>query len=178
MRGALPEDSHPLDRLLAGGRHCRLLMAWRPPIGLKLPELTDFERVACLARPAEPMLGTVVADALRLPFVEALFDRALVTSPLPGSRAREELRELWRVLTPASLTLLVVKARRPWQWQAPGWLQDDLAPLLADTMFDVLDWRIETLPQRFHLILVGKADGLAPTMIGRVEEVTAPAVAM
>ena len=44
-------------------------------------------------------------------------------------------------------------------------------------MFEVLDWRIETMPNRHHLVLVGKRDGLRPAMVGRVEESVAPATA-
>lgn len=163
--------------MLAGGRHNRLLIAGQTPPSLCLPDLTHFERIAWIARPGQPGAGAIVADPVRLPFVEALFDRALVTTPLPPDSAHAELRELWRVLSPASLALLIIKARRAWQFQAPGWTQDALAPLLGDAMFETLDWQVETLPQRQHLILVGKRDGLSPAMIGRVEETIVPALA-
>ncbi len=157
-----------LARLCAGGRHCRMLLCGRPPIGLVLPDLTGFDRVAWVSRPHEPAPGTIVADPLRLPFQEALFDRALVSGSLPAPDAQASLRELWRVLAPAALALLVIRARRPWQWQAPGWTKDRLKSALDAAMFDVIDWQIETLPQRHHLILVEKHDGLRPAMIGKV----------
>ena len=119
----------------------------------------------------------MVVDPLRLPFAEALFDKALVTSTLPRMTAKAELRELWRVLAPAGVALLVVKARRPWQFQAPGWVREKLAPVVEEAMFEVLDWRVETMPDRWHLVLVGKRDGLRPAMIGRVDAVESVAVA-
>ena len=168
---------HPLARLLAGGRHIRLLVFGPPPPALALPPLDRCERVVWLVRRGDPAAGPVVADPERLPFVEAVFDRLLVTTLLPSDAGRAELRELWRILAPAGLALLVVKARRRWQVGAPGWRQSELRALLADAMFDELDWRIETLPDRWHLVLVGKADGLRPEMIGRVSEAFTPAPA-
>jgi hypothetical protein len=175
MTPARPEaDASPLARLLAGGRHNRLGLLWEPPSGLRIGETAHFERVVRLLRPGQPGIvfagqAVAIADPVRLPCVEALFDRLLVTSPLPGSSARAELRELWRVMSPAALALLVIKARRPWQWTAPGWLEDDLRPLLDALLFEVHDWQIETLPDRHHVILVGKRDGLRAVPIGVVE---------
>ena len=157
-----------IDRFFAGGRHVRLLIAGQTPAGLALPDCTHFERVARLAWQGQP--GPVIADPARLPFTEALFDRALATSALPKPAVRAELREIWRVLAPAGLALFVVKARRPWQLQAPGWGKRRLELLLADALFEVLDWRTEAIPDRHHLILVGKRDGLRPAMIGRAAE--------
>ncbi len=172
-------DDSAIARLFAGGRHVRLLIAGQPPIGLALPGCDHFERVVHVSRPGGQ--GPVIADPSRLPFIEAIFDRALVTTPLPSAAARAELREIWRILSPAGLALLVIQARRRWPMgpgrQAPGWVRESLKPVLNDAMFEVLDWRIETIPDRWHLILVGKRDGLRPAMIGRVEEVAAPAVA-
>jgi SAM-dependent methyltransferase len=164
--------SEALARFFAGGRHVRLLIAGPPPSGLTIPPLDHFERVVQLGP------GHVVADPTRLPFIEAMFDRALVTTPLPAASARAELREIWRTLAPAGLALFVIKARRPWQIHAPGWLKDDLAVLLADGMFETLDWQIDTIPDRHHLILVAKRDGMRPAMIGRVVEATVTAGAV
>jgi hypothetical protein len=156
-------------RFFAGGRHVRLLIAGPPPAGLVVPPLDHFDRVARLAP------DWLVADPTRLPFIEAVFDRALVTTPLPMANARAELRELWRIMAPAGLGLFVIKARRPWQLHTPGWLKDDLAAVLADAMFEALDWQIETIPDRQHLVLVGKRDGIRPAMIGRAVEAIVPA---
>jgi hypothetical protein len=169
-----PDDASPLARLLAGGRHNRLAIIGEPPAGLAIGETAHFERVARLLRREQSAAcfagrTTAVADPLRLPFVEALFDRLLVTSPLPASTAGAELRELWRIMSPAALAVFVVKARRPWQLAAPGWLEDDLRTITDDAMFEVLDWQIETIPDRHHIILAGKRDGLRAAPIGAVE---------
>jgi hypothetical protein len=162
-------DTSSLARLLAGGRHNRLVIIGGPPPGLEIGATAHFERVVRLVRPGEAVLpGGCVADSLRLPFTEALFDRLLVTSLLPAGTARAELRELWRIMSPAALALLVIKARRPWRRGAPGWLEDDLRPVLDDAMFEVLEWEVETIPDRHHLILAGKRDGLRAAPIGAV----------
>ncbi len=178
----LETDASSLARLLAGGRHNRLGLLWEPPPGLRIGETAHFERVIRLLRPGQSGMAfaghsVAVADPLRLPCVEALFDRLLVTTVLPGSTARAELRELWRVMSPAALALLIVKARRPWQWSAPGWLEDDLRPLLDALLFEVHDWQVETLPNRHHVILVGKRDGLRSAPIGAVEVQDVPVTA-
>lgn len=161
---------HPLARLFAGGRHVRLLLLGRSPDAIILPRLDGFDRVAWLVRPGDAVPGCVIADPLRLPFIEALFDRALVTTLLSEPDAQAELRELWRVLAPAGLAVLAVKARRRWQFQAAGWTREALEPLVSAAMFEVLDWQTESLPDRWHLVLVAKIDGLRPAMIGRVSE--------
>ena len=150
-----------------------------------IPDCTHFERVARLVWPgqlepgqSEPgQSGPIIADPARLPFAEALFDRAMVASVLPRPSVKTELREVWRILAPAGLALFVTKARRPWQVHAPGWRRETLEPALADAMFEVLDWRTQTIPDRHHLILVGKRDGWRPAMIGRTEESTATVTA-
>lgn len=160
------DPARPAAALEAGGDTARLLIAGRPPAALAEPDEVPFERVVRLAWPGQ--VGPVMADAGRLPFVEAMFDRVLLTSQLPRARARSDLRELWRIMAPAALALLVVKARRPWQllgWQPVGWTQGDLAQALDDAMFVTHDWRVATLPKRWHLVLVGKADGLRPAAV-------------
>lgn len=156
-------DDPPLTRLYASPAELRLLLLGRPPLGLHLPPSDGFTHHIRVARPGQTG-AEILSDPSRLPFLEAVFDRILTTTPLPKLSARAELREIWRIMAPAALALLVVKARRPWQWQAPGWTRDKLEPLLADLMFVVHDWQIETIPDRWHLILVGKADGWRPAM--------------
>ena len=156
-----------LARLLAGGRHVRLLVAGNPPPGVAMPPADGFERFVQVVWPSQ--VGPIVADALRLPFYEAVFDRALVTTPLPLLAAKASLREVWRVLAPAGLAVFVVKARRP--WQGTGWSRKGLEGVLGEAMFEVLDWQVAAVPDRWHLVLVGKRDGLRPAMIGRVDAV-------
>ena len=155
------DPARPAAALEAGGDTARLLIAGRPPAALAEPDEVPFERIVRLAWPGQ--VGPVMADAGRLPFVEALFDRVLLTSQLPRARARADLRELWRIMAPAALALLAIKARR-W-WQPVGWTQADLAQALDDAMFVTHDWRVATLPKRWHLVLVGKADGLRPSAV-------------
>lgn len=176
------DDDGPLARLLAGGRHNRLLVLGEPPTALHIGDTRHFERVARLLRPGQPGIvpagqSFAVGDPRQLPFIEALFDRLLVTTPLPVAAARPELREMWRVMSPAALGLLVIKARRPWQVARPGWLADDLAPVIEAAMFEVLAWRVEAVPDRHHLILVGKRDGLRAAPIGEVRTRTVTATA-
>jgi hypothetical protein len=168
-------ESPPLARLLAGGRHGRLLVLGRPP-GTVTLHCENFERVAFVATMDDDIsLGTVRADPHHLPFIEALFDKALWSCPLVQPRLM--LRELWRVLAPAGLAVIIVRARRPWNALSHGWLREPLALRLDEAMFDVLDWQIEALPDRHHVVLVGKRDGLKPVMIGRVTSVEAAAMA-
>ncbi|WP_310496757.1 hypothetical protein [Sandarakinorhabdus sp.] len=165
----------PLDRLLAGGRHGRLLVLGRPPGGVAL-KLDGWERVACVATIDEDIRpGTLRADPHHLPFHEALFDKALWSCPLVQPRLM--LRELWRVLGPAGLAVLVVQARRPWQGLSHGWMREPLALRLEEAMFEVIDWQVENLPERHHVVLVGKKDWEAPVMIGEAQTVMAPVTA-
>ena len=171
------DPARPATALEAGGDTARLLIAGRPPAKLAEPDEVHFERIVRLAWPGQG--GPVTADPTRLPFVEAMFDRVLLTSQLPRARARTDLRELWRIMAPAALALLAIKARRPWQilgWQPVGWTQADLAQALDDAMFVTHDWRVATLPKRWHLVLVGKADGLRPAAV-QAATVTAPVAA-
>jgi SAM-dependent methyltransferase len=157
----------PLDRLFAGGRHGRLLVLGRPPERVHLL-LDGWERVACVAAcDDDTRPGTVRADPHHLPFLEAVFDKALLSAPL--MEPRKMLRELWRVMGPAGLAVLVVKARRPWQGLERGWLKEPLALRLDEAMFEVIDWQIELLPERFHVVLVGKRDGVKPVLVGAAE---------
>jgi SAM-dependent methyltransferase len=170
----------PLDRLFAGGRpesnDGRLLVLGRPPERVLL-QLEGWERVACIASRDEDIRpGTVRADAHHLPFTEALFDKALLSAPLVQPRLM--LRELWRVLAPAGLAVLVVQARWPWQSNAHGWQRAPLALRLEEAMFEVLDWRVQHLPARHHVVLLEKCDGVRPVLVGEAEPAlaTAPAV--
>ncbi len=164
-------DASPIERLFAGGRPedpgGRLIVLGRPPARVTLL-MDGWERVACVAAEDDDMRpGTVRADPHHLPFIEAMFDKGLVSAPLVQPRLM--LRELWRVLGPAGLVVMIVKARRPWQGMDRGWLREPLALRLDEAMFEVLDWRIETLPERFHVVLVAKSDGVKPVLAGETE---------
>ncbi len=167
--------ARPLERLFAGPRHGRLLVLGRPPAAVVIP--TDgWERFACVAATDEDMrAGTVRADPHHLPFAEAVFDRALVTAPLIQPRLM--LRELWRVLGPAGVAVMVVPARWPWQAKARGWRKDPLALRLDEAMFEVLDWQVQRLPQRHHVVMLAKRDGMRPALVGAAEPSRVPATA-
>ena len=172
-------DAGPLARLLAGGRHNRLLILGAPPPELGIEGTGHFERVVRLvqtdAQAEHAGHNLAVADPTRLPFVEALFDRVLLTSLLPSTAARTELREAWRIMSPAALAVFVVKARRPWQVKHAGWSTDDLVAVIEASMFEVLDKAVETIPDRHHIVLVSKRDGLRAAPLGAVMARTAPA---
>ncbi|WP_439532319.1 hypothetical protein [Polymorphobacter sp.] len=170
MTAVLP----PLDRLLAGGQQIRLLVHGILPPGIAPPDPARCERLAHVA--ATPRPGSVVADPCRLPFAEAIFDRALVATSLPAPRG--ELRELWRVLAPAGLALLLLPCRSGWPWRRRGWTRTLVEPLLEDCMFEILDWRMASLPDRTCVALLGKRDGLRPAMVGLAEPATEAAPAM
>ena len=167
MTRALPA----LDRLYAGGRHVRMLVGGEMPDGLALPEGPALSvRVAATPKP-----GGVVADMTRLPFAEALFDRAVLATGL--ALPKPELRELWRVLAPAGLAVLLVPARYGWPWARTGWDRSRLEPRLEDCMFEILDWQVTRLGTKTCVVLLGKRDGLRPAMVGQVEAVGQPAAA-
>lgn len=165
----MTDPEGPLARFAVGGRHVRMLIVGPLPAAMTLPDLSACER---LVRIADAPPADAIADPLRLPFVEALFDRVLLASPLPDARGL--LRETWRVLAPAGLALFVVPARRPWQLARHGWAGDALVEALADGMFKVLAREVATIPDRHHLMLAAKCDGLAPIGPTRV---TTPAAA-
>jgi SAM-dependent methyltransferase len=171
----LIRDATPFERLFAGYRHGRLLVLGRPPAAVKM-NLDGWERVACIAATDDDCRpGIVRADPHHLPFTEALFDKALLSAPLVQPRLM--LRELWRVLGPAGLAVLVVRARRPWHVKDLGWLREPLALRLDEAMFEVLEWRIELLPERHHVVLVGKRDWEKPALAGAAEAGMEPRLA-
>jgi len=169
-------DATPIERLFAGHRaehpNGRLLVLGRPPEKVEL-NLEGWERVACVAASDDEVrLGTVRADPHHLPFHEALFDKALLSAELVQPRLM--LRELWRVLAPAGLAVLVVRARRPWHIKDIGWLRDPLQLRLDETMFEVMDWRVESLPDRHHVVLVSKRDWQKSVLVGAADPAMEP----
>ncbi|MFZ4381226.1 MAG: hypothetical protein ACOYO0_04575 [Sandarakinorhabdus sp.] len=171
-------DATPIERLFAGHRadnpNGRLLVLGRPPGKVTL-NLEGWERIACVAASDEELRpGTVRADPHHLPFHEALFDKALLSADLVQPRLM--LRELWRVLAPAGLAVLVVRARRPWHIKDIGWLRDPLQLRLDETMFEVIDWRVETLPERYHVVLVAKRDWQKPVLVGEADPALVPRI--
>ena len=169
-------NATPIERLFAGQRReapsGRLLVLGQPPERVAL-NFDGWERTACVAaNDAEARPGTVRADPHHLPFHEALFDKLLLSAPLIQPRLM--LREVWRVLSPAGLAVLIVRARRPWHIKDIGWLREPLSLRLDEAMFEVLDWQIETLPDRHHVVLVSKRDWQRPVMVGAADPAMQP----
>jgi SAM-dependent methyltransferase len=165
-------EATPIERLFAGQRHGRLLVLGQPPARVNL-NLEGWERIACVATSdAESRPGTVRADPHHLPFHEALFDKLLLSAPLIQPRLM--LREVWRVLSPAGLAVLIVRARRPWHIKDIGWLREPLALRLDEAMFEVMDWQVESLPERYHVVLVAKTDWQRPVMVGATDSALQP----
>ena len=102
---------------------------------------------------------TVAADPLRLPFVEGVFDAALAMTPLdaPG------LRELWRVLGPAGVLVVVVPRRllipRETGLGGAHHPRASLTKLLDAAMFEPGEW---TKVAGVHVVRATKRDGFAP----------------
>lgn len=133
------------------------------------------------------------ADAL--PFAEGMFDQVLLVHALEfAERPAALLRELWRVMAPASELILIVP-NRAGLWthfeatpfgQGRPWGRNELMRLLRDTMFEPLSWRsalvappvrglrwldaplTRALPRigGIHFVLARKTDGLAPLATG------------
>ena len=157
------------------------------------------------AWPATGLNCAIAADPAHLPFVEAIFDQAIVVHALEASESpRALLRELWRVLAPAGELVLIVPNR------SSLWALTEATPLgegrtygrralgrtLDDAMFEIVERRTvlaappiaalawsEALLARIapgfggvHLVRAAKRDGLAPVGKIRVTAATpAPA---
>ncbi|MFC3711641.1 methyltransferase domain-containing protein [Sphingoaurantiacus capsulatus] len=149
---------------------------------------------------------TTRADEFNLPFAEAMFDQALLVHALEFAEPpRKLLRELWRVLAPGGELVLIVPNRLGlWTHfeatpfgQGRPWGKGELTRLLRDSMFEPvsartalvappvrglrwLDRPLMRVARRFggiHFLLARKTDGLAATMIGRVEAAPVQAAA-
>ena len=121
-------------------------------------------------------VGAVVVDPLRLPFVEALFDVAVVTDALEASDAPAVLlRELRRVLAPAGVAWIVVPRRRlSLSHGAPGhhFSRARLDRLLVEAMLEPVDW--QTIGAAY-LVRAEPRGGVSPPPLTRVATRLAPA---
>ena len=185
-------------RLLAVGHPGPLLTGLDP---------AKLERLA-VAMTGEPRLFppghpscALIAAPESLPFAESMFDQALVIHALEfAERPAAMLRELWRVLAPASELVLVVP-NRAGLWthfeatpfgQGRPWGRNELMQLLRDAMFEPVSWRsalvappvkglgwldrpLTRVAPRLggiHFVLARKTDGLAPIGPGRLARAT------
>lgn len=97
------------------------------------------------AWPADGKRHSLLAEDARLPFMDAVFDRALVVHGLEEARTPHAmLRELWRVMAPEG-RLVVIAANRWSLWAQVGatpfghgrpYSRTQLAALLSDAMFE------------------------------------------
>lgn len=160
----------------------------------------SVERIALVSAlgsawpPAGPGLA-LAADPAQLPFVEAVFDTALVMHALETSEApRRLLRELWRTLSPAG-DIVVVVPNRSGSWalternpfgEGRPYGRGGLRRALGEAMFEIVDWRmalcapplhglgwsegvIARIASRrggVHVVRARKRDGLAPPIAG------------
>lgn len=95
--------------------------------------------------PASGGVATVLGEETRLPFADAVFDRAILVHALEESEApRVLLREVWRVMAPEG-RLVVVAANRAGLWARADatpfghgrpFSRRQLAGLLGDAMFE------------------------------------------
>lgn len=152
----------PVSRLLVIGDGT-ILGETAPPVA-HLAVVTG----AAIPWPAAGLSVAVVAQPNRLPFVEALFDEAIVTSWAAGASAVDTdiaivLREIWRVLAPAGSLILAVPSRRTWPLARAGSSRGELTRALDAAMFEPRDW---VKADGCHVVRAAKRDGLAP--VGRV----------
>ena len=150
-------------------------------LGEPVPVVAHLAVVTAEATPwpaAGPSVA-IVAQPERLPFIEALFDQAVVANwtdgatltggvSSTGTALAAMLREIWRVLAPAGTLILAVPSRRAWPLARVGSSRSELTNALDAAMFEPLDW---TKVDGCHVIHAAKRDGLA--MVGRVTAASA-----
>jgi SAM-dependent methyltransferase len=111
---------------------------------------------------------SVIADEARLPFLDSVFDRALVVHALEeADAARPLLRELWRVLAPEARVILMV-ANRSGLWARADatpfghgrpYSREQLGGLLQDALFQPTAWaRALYCPPLSWRVAAGAAD--------------------
>lgn len=183
-------------RLLALGYTAPLLTELDPTRFERLALVTEATDSACQFPPGHQSCA-LVATPEALPFTESLFDQALVAHSLEfAERPRVMLRELWRVLAPASEVVLIVP-NRAGLWthfeatpfgQGRPWGRNELMRLLTDSMFEPVSWRsaLAAPPVRglrwldkpltrlvprlggVHIVVARKIDGLSGMPVGKV----------
>lgn len=192
-------------RLLGLG-YCAPLLTGLDPAKLERLALVMPEDMGAHRWPYGTPSCTTRADEFNLPFAEAVFDQALLVHALEFAEPpRKLLRELWRVLAPASELVLVVPNRLGvWTHfeatpfgQGRPWAKGELSRLLREAMFEPiacrtalvappvkglrwLDKPLMRIAARFggiHFVLARKTDGLSATMVGTAEAAPVAAAA-
>jgi SAM-dependent methyltransferase len=193
-----------LAPIIQGSATNRLLALGFPaPVLMRVERQTHERRIVVTGAPATcwPTLtpnATCVADPLRLPFAEALFDDVLLIHALEvAERPAPLLRELWRVMAPAGRLIVIVPNRNgvwaqfertPFGHGHP-YSGTRLAQLLSDTMFEIeattnalfapplarLGWLeapLRRIAPRFggvRIVAARKTDGMGAAPIGAVD---------
>lgn len=183
-------------RLLALGHTAPLLTGLDPAGFAHLAVVSEAADRAHQVLPGHPSCG-LVALPETLPFAESLFDQALVAHLLEfAERPHVVLRELWRVLAPASELILIVP-NRAGLWthfeatpfgQGRPWGRNELMRLLTDSLFEPVSWRstlaappvkglrwLDTPLTRLvpriggvHIVVARKTDGLSGMPVGKI----------
>lgn len=120
-----------------------LLEPWRPDarrVVSFMPSAQGAERWPARGAPA-----VVLGDELRLPFMDAVFDRVVLVHALEEATAPNQfLREVWRVMAPEG-RLMVIAANRASLWalgdatplgHGRPYSRRQLGRLLADALFE------------------------------------------
>lgn len=181
-------------RLLALGYPAPLLQGLDPARVERLCMVMPTDQGA-RAWPRRGPSCAVSAHETALPFVEALFDQALLVHALEFADPPKLLRELWRVLAPAGELILIVP-NRAGVWthfestpfgQGQPYGRNGLGTLLREAMFEPIAWKTALVapPVRglkwldrpltrllpalggIHFVLARKTDGLAISPVGR-----------
>lgn len=183
-------------RLLALGHTAPLLSGLDPGRLERMAVVTQMMDSAARFPPGHPNCALVALPEM-LPFPESMFDQALVAHSLEfAERPRVMLRELWRVLAPASELILIVP-NRAGLWthfeatpfgQGRPWGRNELMRLLTDSLFEPVSWRstlaappvkglrwLDTSLTRLvpriggvHIVVARKTDGLSGMPVGKI----------
>ena len=102
-----------------------------------------------------------VADPLRLPLIEGVAD-IVVTRLLPGDDAVRRLREVWRILAPAGVVVLIVPLPPPHRIKRLiilNFVRRRIMRWLDASMFTAGEWQTTTAG---FVVRAAKCDGLVP----------------
>lgn len=172
LRG-LPPGARVLDLMGGNGRHTRCVLE----AGHRATWLDWSRPAARIVAQRYPAVGTVVADATRLPLADASFDACIFVAglhclPTPAAR-RAALRELRRVLRPGGVAQVTVWSRDAPRFRhqgAPGQPIDVVLPWRSDGHDQERPYHLYTpaaLADDLGAAGLGGADVKAAAVVGR-----------